>query len=49
MWSAARLYYFMFYVIERYVDEDYRFSGLFDFARYLLRGPRPGAERPPTA
>lgn len=45
VWSAARLYYFMFYVIERYVDPDYRFSGLFDFVRYLLGGG--GGSRPP--
>ena len=31
IWSAARLYYFMFYVIEKYVDPAYRFAGLFSF------------------
>jgi hypothetical protein len=35
IWSSARLYYFSFYVIEKYVDKDFRFSGLFDFLLYL--------------
>jgi hypothetical protein len=37
VWSFCRAYYFAFYVIERYVDPTYRFAGLFDFAKYLLR------------
>ena len=36
VWGFCRFYYFAFYVIERYVDPAYRFSGLFSFARYLL-------------
>ena len=35
-WSCARLYYFMFYVIERYIDPSYRFSGVTSALRYLL-------------
>ena len=27
-WAAARLYYFLFYVLERYVDPSLRYSGL---------------------
>jgi hypothetical protein len=26
----------MFYVIEHYVDEDYRFSGIADFLKYCF-------------
>lgn len=37
LWAGCRTYYFAFYVIQHYVDADYRFSGLFDFGRYLLR------------
>ena len=37
IWSFARIYYFAFYVIEHYVDGQYKFSGLLDFARYMLR------------
>ncbi len=37
VWAFCRAYYFVFYVIERYVDSRYRFSGLVSFARYVLR------------
>jgi hypothetical protein len=37
IWSFARLYYFAFYVIERYVDPSYRFSGIGSFLRHLVR------------
>ncbi len=37
IWSAARFYYFMFYVIEKYVGPSYRFAGIMSFVRYLLR------------
>jgi len=45
VWSFARAYYFAFYVIEHYVDGDYRFAGLMSFARYMLnnRGQRAAA------
>lgn len=36
VWSFCRFYYFGFYVIERYVDSSYRFSGLLSLARYLF-------------
>jgi hypothetical protein len=37
IWSFCRFYYFAFYVIEKYVDSKYKFSGLIDFAKYLFR------------
>jgi len=37
IWSFCRFYYFAFYVIEKYVDSQYKFSGLISFARYLLQ------------
>jgi hypothetical protein len=37
VWCFARAYYFAFYVIEHYVDPSYKFAGLTDFLRYLLR------------
>jgi len=40
IWSFCRFYYFAFYLIERYVDPDYRFSGLLSFARYLISKER---------
>ena len=38
IWCSARAYYFAFYVIERYVDPSYKFSGLGSFVRYWLKG-----------
>ena len=40
IWSFCRFYYFAFYVIERFVDPTFRFSGLGSFTKYLLRLPR---------
>ncbi|MCW5555400.1 MAG: hypothetical protein KIS67_24965 [Verrucomicrobiae bacterium] len=40
VWSFCRFYYFAFYVIEHYVDANYRFAGLGSFLRYLLRRRR---------
>jgi len=37
-WSFCRSYYFTFYVVQRYVDDRYRFAGLWNFARYCWRG-----------
>lgn len=36
IWSFCRIYYFTFYVIEKYIDPAYKFSGLFSFLKYLL-------------
>jgi hypothetical protein len=36
VWSSARLYYFMFYVIEKYVDSSYKFSSVLSFLAYLF-------------
>ena len=37
VWSMCRAYYFAFYVIERYIDPTYRFSGLGSALRHILR------------
>ena len=37
LWGFMRFYYFAFYVIEKCVDGQYKFSGLGSFARYLLQ------------
>lgn len=39
-WSFARFYYFAFYVLEHYADPNFRYSGLWDLLKYLLRGER---------
>jgi hypothetical protein len=36
IWSFCRAYYFAFYVIERYLDPTFRYSGLFSVIRHLL-------------
>src|SRR6266705_1907813 len=35
IWCFCRFYFFAFYVIQHYVDDQYRFSGLWSFIRYL--------------
>lgn len=40
IWSFCRFYYFAFYVIEKYVDPTYKFSGLISFVKYLLQRRR---------
>lgn len=37
MWCSARCYYFMFYVIEHYVDSQYRFAGVWSFLVYVVQ------------
>ena len=36
VWASCRFYYFLFYVLEHYVDPTMRYAGLFD----LLMGMR---------
>lgn len=37
IWGFCRFYYFAFYVIEHYVDGNYKFAGLIDFIKYLTK------------
>jgi len=37
IWCFCRAYYFAFYVIEHYVDPNFKFSGLGAFLAYLMR------------
>lgn len=36
IWSSCRFYYFAFYVMERYVDGQFRYRGLLDLTRHVL-------------
>ena len=46
IWAFARAYYFAFYVIQHYIDPRYRFAGLIDFAKYIMRrGPATPQDR----
>jgi hypothetical protein len=38
VWSFCRFYYFGFYVLERYVDPNYKFSGLISMMQYVVLG-----------
>ncbi len=53
IWCFARLYYFAFYVVGRYVDPSYRFSGLASLLVWAIthsRAPtRSGCPPPPAA
>ncbi len=48
VWGFCRAYYFAFYVIERYVDPTFRFSGLCAFVCYWFgrRNPKPRTRGP---
>ena len=37
IWCFCRAYYFTFYVIDHYVDADYKFAGLWSFMKYLFK------------
>lgn len=43
VWAFCRAYYFAFYVLERYVDPRYRFSGLGSVLKYYLARRRGGS------
>jgi hypothetical protein len=49
VWAFSRAYYFVFYVVEHYIDPRYRFAGLLSFFRYLTRrdGRSPGKAAKP--
>ena len=38
VWAACRFYYFLFYVLERYVDPALRYAGIWSLLSRLLSG-----------
>ena len=36
VWAACRFYYFIFYVLERYVDPSLRYAGIIALVRAIL-------------
>ena len=40
IWAFCRAYYFAFYVIEKYIDPTYRFSGIISALCYLWKNRR---------
>ncbi len=43
-WSSARLYYFLFYVLQTYVDPSLKYDGLWAMLSQFMKGKQPGAE-----
>ncbi|MEQ1826645.1 MAG: hypothetical protein ABL921_11900 [Pirellula sp.] len=39
VWAFCRAYYFAFYVIEKFADSSFRFTGLTSIAHYCIVGP----------
>ncbi len=37
IFGFCRAYYFAFYVIEKYIDDRYKFAGLWSAVRFLMR------------
>lgn len=35
IWASARFYYFLFYVLEKYVDPSLKYSGIPDLLRHI--------------
>lgn len=44
VWSSARFYYYLFYVIENYIDTEYKFSGVLSALRYMAVKPSESKE-----
>ena len=36
VWAACRFYYFLFYVLERYVDPQLRYAGILALVRTII-------------
>ena len=45
-WSSCRFYYFLFYVLEKYVDPSLRYAGLFALLRQRARERRGSGAKP---
>ena len=46
IWFFCRAYYFTYYVIERYIDPFYKFSGLISALRHLCGSRRSPGDGP---
>ncbi|MCX6955640.1 MAG: hypothetical protein NTV51_26145 [Verrucomicrobia bacterium] len=40
VWACCRFYYYLFYVLERYLGREKRFAGVFDALGFLLAPKR---------
>jgi hypothetical protein len=37
IWASARFYYFLFYVLEKYVDPKLKYAGIMDMIQQIAR------------
>ncbi len=37
VWSFCRFYYYLFYVLERYLGKDHPYAGILDALRFILK------------
>ncbi len=37
IWASARSYYFLFYVLEKYVDPKLRYAGIVDLIKHIRK------------
>lgn len=49
IWAFCRLYYYLFYVLDRYLGRQKRFAGVVDAMRYLFSAERRKAETSQTS
>lgn len=40
VWAFCRFYYYLFYVLERYLGREEPFAGVFDAIRFLIAGAK---------
>ncbi len=40
IWAFCRFYYYLFYVLEKYLGHQHRFAGVIDALRFLFRTNR---------
>lgn len=43
IWSSCRFYYFLFYVLENYVDPTIKYAGIWSLSSELMRRGRRGS------
>lgn len=45
VWAFCRFYYYLFYVLERYLGREWRFAGVIDALRFVLAPKAPGNKK----
>jgi hypothetical protein len=49
IWAFCRFYYYLFYVLDRYLGREKRFAGVIDALRYLISKERRGGRGPKSS